>query len=99
MIKRHGEITGFVKVATMYQCLKANRVLHRDLKPQNILVNLNQDSDLPPRLKFADFGRFFFLTSFSSFRYRAPEIMLGQEKYSISVDIGRKFFLHAGGGV
>ncbi|KAJ1452572.1 cyclin-dependent kinase 2-like protein [Pelagophyceae sp. CCMP2097] len=65
------------------------RVLHRDLKPQNLLL------DACGTLKLADFG---LARAFSSpsraythevitLWYRAPEILLGAESYSTPVDL------------
>ncbi|XP_023717040.1 cyclin-dependent kinase 2 isoform X3 [Cryptotermes secundus] len=66
-----------------------NRVLHRDLKPQNLLI------DGRGYIKVADFGlaRAFGLPvrtythEVVTLWYRAPEILLGSKFYSTSVDI------------
>ncbi|CAK87965.1 unnamed protein product (macronuclear) [Paramecium tetraurelia] len=67
-----------------------NRVIHRDLKPQNILVDIKQQNT-----QIADFGlaRAFGLPlktythEVITLWYRAPEILLGQRQYSTPVDI------------
>ncbi|KAK9465663.1 kinase-like domain-containing protein [Lipomyces arxii] len=67
----------------------AHRVLHRDLKPQNLLI------DKEGNLKLADFGlaRAFgvplrvYTHEVVTLWYRAPEILLGGRQYSTGVDI------------
>lgn len=67
----------------------AHRVLHRDLKPQNLLI------DRHGHLKLADFGlaRAFgipirtYTHEVVTLWYRAPEILLGARHYSTPVDI------------
>ncbi|GAB7345216.1 hypothetical protein MBLNU457_3592t1 [Dothideomycetes sp. NU457] len=79
----------------MYQLMKGiafcheNRVLHRDLKPQNLLIN-NKGM-----LKLADFGlaRAFgipvntFSNEVVTLWYRAPDVLLGSRTYNTSIDI------------
>jgi len=65
------------------------RVLHRDLKPQNLLINKDLD------LKLADFGlaRAFGIPVRSythevvTLWYRAPDVLMGSRKYSTPVDL------------
>lgn len=80
----------------LYQILRgiaychSHRVLHRDLKPQNLLIDRRTNS-----LKLADFGlaRAFgipvrtFTHEVVTLWYRAPEILLGSHHYSTPVDI------------
>jgi len=67
----------------------AHRVLHRDLKPQNLLLNSNGE------IKLADFGlaRAFgipirtYTHEVVTLWYRAPEILLGARQYACAVDV------------
>lgn len=83
----------------IYQLFKAlkylhsGKLVHRDLKPSNMLIN----SDCS--MKLADFGLVRSILSeengevpivsdyIATRWYRAPEILLGSQKYSMSVDI------------
>ncbi|OJD16823.1 CMGC/CDK/CDK5 protein kinase [Blastomyces percursus] len=66
-----------------------NRVLHRDLKPQNLLINTKG------QLKLGDFGlaRAFgipvntFSNEVVTLWYRAPDVLLGSRTYNTSIDI------------
>lgn len=66
-----------------------NRVLHRDLKPQNLLINKKG------QLKLGDFGlaRAFgipvntFSNEVVTLWYRAPDVLLGSRTYNTSIDI------------
>ena len=80
----------------MYQILQSlihlhqHRIFHRDLKPQNLLVDTSGQN-----IKLADFGlaRAFGLPiktythEVVTLWYRCPEILLGQKAYALGVDL------------
>lgn len=78
------------KIITAVDYLHQNRVFHRDLKPDNILVSENCSE-----VKLADFG--LSRTIHQPFRpysreimtlwYRSPEACMGYKGYSIGVDV------------
>ncbi|EEB06770.1 CMGC/CDK/CDK5 protein kinase Pef1 [Schizosaccharomyces japonicus yFS275] len=85
-----GQVKNFI-----HQLLKGvafcheNRILHRDLKPQNLLINHRGE------LKLADFGlaRSFgipvntFSNEVVTLWYRAPDVLMGSRNYTTSIDM------------
>lgn len=89
------QLQPWVIKSSLYQLLRGiefchdRRVLHRDLKPQNLLINKAGE------LKLADFGlaRAFgipvrcYTHEVVTLWYRAPDVLMGSRKYSTSVDL------------
>ncbi|GFG35890.1 hypothetical protein Cfor_05251 [Coptotermes formosanus] len=91
----NGEIDPDIVKSFMYQLLRglafchSHNVLHRDLKPQNLLINKNGE------LKLADFGlaRAFgipvkcYSAEVVTLWYRPPDVLFGAKLYTTSIDM------------
>ena len=98
MRRQNHDLTALHRKVIMFQILRglrfmhANGVMHRDLKPQNILINSNC------KTKIADFGLarpfeehaadMFNLSGYVTTRwYRAPEVLCVYGEYTDAIDI------------
>eukprot|EP00762_Andalucia_godoyi_P005008 ANDGO_01397.mRNA.1 Cyclin-dependent kinase B1-1 len=79
------------QIISAVSCFHAHDLVHRDLKPQNILLRVKDDC-----LKIADFGisrsateasRRQFTPQMVTLWYRPPEVLLGEERYGPEVDM------------
>lgn len=94
-LQREGGLELMTVKSFLYQLCRAiahcheHRVLHRDLKPQNLLIGRGEE------LKLADFGlaRAFGIPVRSythevvTLWYRAPDVLMGSRRYSTPVDV------------
>jgi cyclin-dependent kinase len=84
------EIVSFIhQILLGLECIHENHIIHRDVKPQNLLVNRRKE------LKLADFGLArstsipvsILSTEVITIWYRPPEILFGLRDYSFPIDI------------
>uniref|UniRef100_G1QVP2 Cell division protein kinase 5 n=1 Tax=Nomascus leucogenys TaxID=61853 RepID=G1QVP2_NOMLE len=102
----NGDLDPEIVKSFLFQLLKglgfchSRNVLHRDLKPQNLLINRNGE------LKLADFGlaRAFgipvrcYSAEVVTLWYRPPDVLFGAKLYSTSIDMWSAGCIFAGDG-
>ncbi|OBA29227.1 kinase-like protein, partial [Hanseniaspora valbyensis NRRL Y-1626] len=93
LIRINKNINNYKTNSSTLKFIRSKNLIHRDIKPQNLLLSTANSDTTPPILKVADFGFARFLPSQSmaetlcgSPQWMAPEI-LSYKKYDEKVDL------------
>ena len=91
-----GEILEIMKqLNNTFKIMKENKIIHRDLKFENILIKYNDINNKFFTIKLTDYGcskrlqslsKYYFKSNVGTVVYMAPEILKG-EKYDYKVDL------------